>query len=476
MFKGKAHAPAKLTDRCELFGGEGFEDDGEDDFGAMQRVDAEHLRVIDEDGAELLASAYLHGNRLEQRSHFVRIGREIDADIYGCHGVTGAQIGDGGDQRVGDDVECAVAVANGGFAQSHGLDGSGQASDFDGIAHIELVFNEDEDPVEHVPDDVLCCQADGYTDYSGGSEERREVEAKNFEDLQACDETDYAYPCCAGDAGDGFYLINALGAGGMAFRHARHVKSDKPQNPIENNGDDHHHHEVGKFEANELLAIDDPLVEDLSQETPFCKDAPSKGCQKRMHAVAPVSRLDCAQEELRLARFLPSQPKDAPEFEQMNSGGSPMPMNDHQAHSRQQCGAPSNDRRGRRRRGRTLACLAALVAFGALANPGQNTTPGMPVHDVFPAPKNNEPPDANARMVMNQKEAQQKNFEAVNAERKKQIGDDSAHLLKLANELKAEVDKTDKDTLSIAVIRKADEIEKLAHIVKEKMKLTVGSN
>jgi hypothetical protein len=100
----------------------------------------------------------------------------------------------------------------------------------------------------------------------------------------------------------------------------------------------------------------------------------------------------------------------------------------------------------------------------------------MPVHDVFPAPKNNEPPDANARMVMNQKEAQQKNFEAVNAERKKQIGDDSAHLLKLANELKAEVDKTDKDTLSIAVIRKADEIEKLAHIVKEKMKLTVGSN
>ena len=53
---------------------------------------------------------------------------------------------------------------------------------------------------------------------------------------------------------------------------------------------------------------------------------------------------------------------------------------------------------------------------------------------------------------------------------------DSAHLLKLANELKKEVDKTDKDTLSIAVIRKADEIERLAHIVKEKMKVTVGSN
>jgi hypothetical protein len=36
------------------------------------------------------------------------------------------------------------------------------------------------------------------------------------------------------------------------------------------------------------------------------------------------------------------------------------------------------------------------------------------------------------------------------------------------------VDKTNKDMLSLNVIRKADEIEKLAHSVKEKMKLTVG--
>ena len=70
----------------------------------------------------------------------------------------------------------------------------------------------------------------------------------------------------------------------------------------------------------------------------------------------------------------------------------------------------------------------------------------------------------------------QSNFAAANAERKKQIAVDSARLLKLATDLKAEVDKTDKDTLSLNVIRKADEIEKLAHNVKEKMKLTVVSN
>jgi hypothetical protein len=66
------------------------------------------------------------------------------------------------------------------------------------------------------------------------------------------------------------------------------------------------------------------------------------------------------------------------------------------------------------------------------------------------------------------------NPDALDAERKKQIAEDSAKLLKLATELKAEVDKTTKDTLSMGVIRKADEIEKLAHSVKEKMKLAAG--
>ena len=53
---------------------------------------------------------------------------------------------------------------------------------------------------------------------------------------------------------------------------------------------------------------------------------------------------------------------------------------------------------------------------------------------------------------------------------KKQITDESAQLLNMALALKAEVDKTTKDTLSLNVIKKADEIEKLAKSVKEKMK------
>ncbi len=57
-----------------------------------------------------------------------------------------------------------------------------------------------------------------------------------------------------------------------------------------------------------------------------------------------------------------------------------------------------------------------------------------------------------------------------NAERQKKLVEDTAKLLALANELKAAVDKSDKNTLSLEVVRKADEIEKLAHSVKERMK------
>lgn len=115
--------------------------------------------------------------------------------------------------------------------------------------------------------------------------------------------------------------------------------------------------------------------------------------------------------------------------------------------------------------------LLGILAFGPAAH-AQLLNPDRSIHD----PALTTPPDANAQMEMNQKKATDQNYAAANAERKKQIADDTAKLLKLAMELKAEVDKTSKDTLSLSVIRKADEIERLAHGVKEKMKLTVGSN
>jgi hypothetical protein len=51
-----------------------------------------------------------------------------------------------------------------------------------------------------------------------------------------------------------------------------------------------------------------------------------------------------------------------------------------------------------------------------------------------------------------------------------QLQKDSAELLRLVQELKAEVDKAGSDTLSLAALRKADAIQKLAKNLRDQMK------
>ncbi len=69
-------------------------------------------------------------------------------------------------------------------------------------------------------------------------------------------------------------------------------------------------------------------------------------------------------------------------------------------------------------------------------------------------------------------EAQQRTEMAkkLNLQRQEELKKDTAKLLELATELKQSVDKTDENTLSLDVIKKADQIEKLAKSVKDKMK------
>lgn len=55
-------------------------------------------------------------------------------------------------------------------------------------------------------------------------------------------------------------------------------------------------------------------------------------------------------------------------------------------------------------------------------------------------------------------------------ERRKRLLNDTDKLLALATQLKADVDRSTKNELSIDVIKKAAEIEKLAHDVKERMR------
>ncbi|MBS1804745.1 MAG: hypothetical protein JST28_15380 [Acidobacteria bacterium] len=112
-----------------------------------------------------------------------------------------------------------------------------------------------------------------------------------------------------------------------------------------------------------------------------------------------------------------------------------------------------------------LTCLGTVlaVAFGCMAQDGKvSATPAVA----------GQAADVKEHSTKNSKPAK---GAAGDTERKKQIADESAQLLDMALALKAEVDKTTKDTLSLNVIKKADQIEKLAKSVKDKMKQSSGS-
>lgn len=74
-------------------------------------------------------------------------------------------------------------------------------------------------------------------------------------------------------------------------------------------------------------------------------------------------------------------------------------------------------------------------------------------------------PEDDARVKMEKDMAKK-----ANQQRQAELKRDTEKLLKLATELKDYVDKTNENMLSLDVLKKAEEIEKLAHSVKEKMK------
>jgi hypothetical protein len=107
-------------------------------------------------------------------------------------------------------------------------------------------------------------------------------------------------------------------------------------------------------------------------------------------------------------------------------------------------------------------------SFGAQSNgpfSGQTTGTTRSAQPQTPTLPSVVPPDMATPPQMEQDQAKMRNVD-----RQKQLVMDTQKLLALANELKTDVDKSTKDTLSLDVIHKADEIEKLAHSVKEKMK------
>jgi uncharacterized protein with WD repeat len=67
----------------------------------------------------------------------------------------------------------------------------------------------------------------------------------------------------------------------------------------------------------------------------------------------------------------------------------------------------------------------------------------------------------------------EKTLRALNAQRQKSMVADADKLLKLASELKAEIDSGNSESLTPTQLKKLETIEKLAHSVKDKMSTSV---
>jgi hypothetical protein len=79
--------------------------------------------------------------------------------------------------------------------------------------------------------------------------------------------------------------------------------------------------------------------------------------------------------------------------------------------------------------------------------------------------RRNEEPGISPSVTMDKQQQM-----AMNKERQQQLKRDTDRLLQLATELKLQVDKSNESVLALDVIRKAEEIEKLAHSVRTKMR------
>lgn len=113
--------------------------------------------------------------------------------------------------------------------------------------------------------------------------------------------------------------------------------------------------------------------------------------------------------------------------------------------------------------GVALLFLTILTSTAGAQTTSPPNPPADPPSALSSAPQEDKSSDATPKPAtakpLSEKEA-----------RRAQIAADTDRLYQLAQELKAEVAKSNKDTLSLSVIKKATEVEKLAKSLKDRMK------
>jgi hypothetical protein len=106
--------------------------------------------------------------------------------------------------------------------------------------------------------------------------------------------------------------------------------------------------------------------------------------------------------------------------------------------------------------------LSVCLLFPILGKAQAPSRPSPPVR-ADPLPGTGDADESQARVARDL-------AKKANQERQAVLKADTDKLLRLAVELKDSVDRSNENVLSLDVLKKAEEIEKLAHSVKDKMK------
>ena len=118
-------------------------------------------------------------------------------------------------------------------------------------------------------------------------------------------------------------------------------------------------------------------------------------------------------------------------------------------------------------RGAVWGVLAITLVVGYTGSRAQNSTLGSPnnppVNGRVDGERERDAPAISPQM-------QEQMADRRNSDRQKQLQADTEKLFQLAQQLRDEVAKTNKDQLSIPVVKRSEEIEKLARSIKEKMR------
>jgi len=295
FLEGEDDAAAEFAEDGVALHGAGAELDRVGEGAAFDLVDAEDVGVGDGDVFVGGVVAEVSGYLCEEGDDFVRVGAGVDGDVEGGDGVVAGEIGDGSDLAVGDDVESAVGIAEGGAAEGEVFYGAFQARDGDDLAYVVLVFYEDEDSVEHVLEDGLGAEADADADDAGGGEDGLVGDVEDIEELEEADESEDADGRRADDGGHGAELGGAVEVVSLLVGPCAHLPDEKENDPLEdkqNKEDDQDFWQSGLEKDDEVVM---PVALDGLEDTFILRE---QGLEEHDYGVS-LSKEDQGSECLR---------------------------------------------------------------------------------------------------------------------------------------------------------------------------------